>query len=287
MDAAQRAVRRRDFLAGVRDGVPIGLGYLAVAFSLGIAARSAGLNAFQGFLISLLNNASAGEYAAFTVIAADSGFVEMALITLITNARYLLMSCSLSQKFSPDTPLYHRLLVGYDVTDELFGIAIARPGYLDPFYSYGAFVPAIPGWAIGTALGVTAGSILPARVVSALSVALFGMFLAIIIPPSKKNPVVLGCVCVSFAASWLCSVLPLTLIRRPIRNRFLRSFLFYVPYVTLAVMTFPSILHTTSSPIAGLAALVLGIAAAWLGANLFQVAVGCCAIVLILEFFLV
>ena len=203
MDAAQRAVRRRDFLAGVRDGVPIGLGYLAVAFSLGIAARSAGLNAFQGFLISLLNNASAGEYAAFTVIAADSGFVEMALITLITNARYLLMSCSLSQKFSPDTPLYHRLLVGYDVTDELFGIAIARPGYLDPFYSYGAFVPAIPGWAIGTALGVTAGSILPARVVSALS-------LAIIIPPSKKNPVVLGCVCVSFAASWLCSVLPLT-----------------------------------------------------------------------------
>ena len=159
MDCAQRAERRRVFLAGVRDGVPIGLGYLAVAFSLGIAARNAGLNAFQGFLISLLNNASAGEYAAFTVIAADSGFLEMALITLITNARYLLMSCSLSQKFSPDTPLYHRLLVGYDVTDELFGIAIARPGYLDPFYSYGAFLPAIPGWAIGTALGVTAGQV--------------------------------------------------------------------------------------------------------------------------------
>ena len=210
MDAAQRAERRRVFLSGVRDGVPIGLGYLAVAFSLGIAARNAGLNALQGFLISLLNNASAGEYAAFTVIAADSGFLEMALITLITNARYLLMSCSLSQKFSPDTPLHHRLLVGYDVTDELFGIAIARPGYLDPFYSYGAFLPAIPGWAIGTALGVTAGSILPARLVSALSVALFGMFLAIIIPPSKKNPVVLGCVAVSFAASWLCTVLPLT-----------------------------------------------------------------------------
>lgn len=208
MDCAQRAERRRVFLAGVRDGVPIGLGYLAVAFSLGIAARNAGLNAFQGFLISLLNNASAGEYAAFTVIAADSGFLEMALITLITNARYLLMSCSLSQKFSPDTPLYHRLLVGYDVTDELFGIAIARPGYLDPFYSYGAFLPAIPGWAIGTALGVTAGDILAARLVSALSVALFGMFLAIIIPPSKKNPVVLGCVAVSFAASWLCTVLP-------------------------------------------------------------------------------
>ena len=208
MDCAQRAERRRVFLAGVRDGVPIGLGYLAVAFSLGIAARNAGLNAFQGFLISLLNNASAGEYAAFTVIAADSGFLEMALITLITNARYLLMSCSLSQKFSPDTPLYHRLLVGYDVTDELFGIAIARPGYLDPFYSYGAFLPAIPGWAIGTALGVTAGSILPARVVSALSVALFGMFLAIIIPPARNNRVLAGVVVISMAASFLFDKTP-------------------------------------------------------------------------------
>ena len=204
------AFDRRIFLNGMRDGVPIALGYFAVSFSLGIAARNAGLTPLQGFFASLLNNASAGEYAAFTLIAANATLFQVALITLIANARYLLMSCSLSQKFSPDTPLYHRLLVGYDVTDELFGIAIARPGYLDPFYSYGAFVHAIPGWAIGTALGVTAGSILPARVVSALSVALFGMFLAIIIPPSKKNPVVLGCVCVSFAASWLCSVLPLT-----------------------------------------------------------------------------
>lgn len=87
--------------------------------------------------------------------------------------------------------------------------------------------------------------------------------------------------------TYLIRVLPLTLIRREIRNRFLRSFLYYVPYVTLAVMTFPSILQATSSPIAGLAALILGIAAAWFGANLFQVAVGCCAVVLILEFFLV
>ena len=92
---------------------------------------------------------------------------------------------------------------------------------------------------------------------------------------------------VSAGVSLLIRELPLTLIRKPIKNRFLRSFLYYVPYVTLAVMTFPAILHATSSPIAGLAALVLGIAAAWLGANLFQVAVGCCAIVLILEFFLV
>ena len=92
---------------------------------------------------------------------------------------------------------------------------------------------------------------------------------------------------VSAGVSFLIRELPLTLIRKPIKNRFLRSFLYYVPYVTLAVMTFPAILHATSSPVAGLAALVLGIAAAWLGANLFQVAVGCCAIVLLLELFLV
>ena len=94
-------------------------------------------------------------------------------------------------------------------------------------------------------------------------------------------------IAVCAGVSFLIRELPLTLIRKPIKNRFLRSFLYYVPYVTLAVMTFPAILHATSSPVAGLAALVLGIAAAWFGANLFQVAVGCCAIVLILEFFLV
>jgi len=198
------------FREGFRDGIPIGLGYLAVSFSLGISAKQAGLTPLQGFVTSFLENASAGEYIAFTLIGAGATYIELCLMTIIANARYLLMSCALAQRFAPGTPFWHRLVIGYDVTDELFGIAIARPGYLDPFYSYGAFVPAIPGWAIGTALGVTAGSLLPARVVSALSVALFGMFLAIIIPPSKKNPVVLGCVCVSFAASWLCSVLPLT-----------------------------------------------------------------------------
>ena len=134
---------------GMRDGIPIGLGYLAVAFSLGIAARNAGLNAFQGFLVSILNNASAGEYAGFTTIAADASYLEIAIVTLIANARYLLMSCSLSQKFAPDTPLRHRLLVGYDVTDELFGLAISYDGWLDPHYMYGAILVAAPSWAVG------------------------------------------------------------------------------------------------------------------------------------------
>ena len=197
------------FLKGMKDAIPIGLGYLAVAFSLGIAARNAGMNAFQGFLMSMLNNASAGEYAGITVIAANSPYVEMAIVTLITNARYLLMSCAMGQRLKPGLSFGHRLLMGYDITDELFGIAIARPGYLEPFYTYGAMLTAIPCWATGTACGIIAGNIMPARVVSALSVSLFGMFLAIIIPPAKKDKVVAALIILAFAASYASSCLPL------------------------------------------------------------------------------
>ena len=115
------------------DSIPIALAYFAVAFSLGIMARKAGLTPFQGFLSSMLNHASAGEYAEFTVIEAGAPYIEMALVILITNARYLLMSCALAQRFSEDTPFIHRLFIAYDVTDKLFGITIARPGYLNPF----------------------------------------------------------------------------------------------------------------------------------------------------------
>ena len=126
------------FFNGVRDGIPIALGYFAVAFSLGIVARRAGLSPIQGFLSSLLNHASAGEYAEFTVIMANAPYVEMAFVILITNIRYLLMSCALSQKFNANTPLLHRFMVGFGITDEIFGISISRAGNLNPWYSYGA-----------------------------------------------------------------------------------------------------------------------------------------------------
>lgn len=196
------------FRDGMRDGIPIGLGYLAVSFSLGIAARNAGLTAFQGFLASLLNNASAGQYAGFTVIAANASYLEMILVTLIANARYLLMSGAMSQRMDPDMPLYHRFLMAYDNTDELFGIAIARPGYLNAYYTYGAVLIALPSWSIGTALGVIAGNLLPLRVVSAFSVALYGMFIAIIIPPARKNMCFAGLIFICFAASCAASRLP-------------------------------------------------------------------------------
>lgn len=144
-------------LSGLRDAVPVGLGYLAVSFSLGIVCKNAGMNVWESALLSLLNNASAGEYAALTVIAARASLWEMALLTLIANARYLLMSCALSQRLRPDMPIYHRLIIGFDITDELFGLAINRPGMLEPPYYYGAMIMAMPMWALGTALGVLAG----------------------------------------------------------------------------------------------------------------------------------
>lgn len=205
---ADKSSRRAVFLRGMKDGLPIGLGYLAVSFALGITAKNAGMTALQGFLMSALGVASAGEYAAITVIAAGASYLEMAVVTLIANARYLLMSFALSQRLSPETTLPQRLLIGYSVTDELFGIAVHQPKPLDPLYSYGSYLTAVPMWAIGTALGVIAGNILPLRVVSALSVALFGMFIAVIIPPAREDRVVLLFVALSFAASFAASRLP-------------------------------------------------------------------------------
>lgn len=197
------------FRDGVRDGIPIGLGYLAVSFSLGITARNIGLTALQGFWASLLCNASAGEYAGFTVIAAGTSYLEMALVILIVNARYMLMSCAMSQRLQPNLPLRHRLVMANYITDEIFGIAIARPGYFNPFYIYGAAMIASPLWAIGTALGTIAGNLLPLRLVSAFSVALYGMFLAVIIPPSRANKILAGIVAFCFAASYATSSLPM------------------------------------------------------------------------------
>lgn len=200
---------KRAFVSGLKDGIPIALGYFAVAFSLGIVAKKAGLSPFQGFLSSMLNHASAGEYAEFTVIMAGAPYLEMAFVILITNMRYLLMSCALSQKFDSSIPYAHRLLVGFGITDEIFGISVGKPGLLNPFYTYGAMLIALPSWAFGTAMGVVAGNILPASLVSALSVALYGMFIAIIIPAAKASKIVGGVIVVSFLASFVVSRIPL------------------------------------------------------------------------------
>lgn len=201
-------MKKNSILEGLRDGLPIGLGYFAVAFSLGIVAKNAGLSPLQGFIASFFNVASAGEYALFTSIQNSATYLEIAVITFVVNMRYLLMSCALSQRFDPKTPFIHRFFVGFGITDEIFGITIARPNYIEPIYNYSALVVAVPLWSLGTSLGIIAGNMLPARVVSALSVALYGMFIAIIVPPAKKNITIAIAVLVSFAASYCSTILP-------------------------------------------------------------------------------
>ncbi len=193
------------FKKGLKDGIPIALGYFAVSFTLGIMAKKAGLTAVQAMLAAALTNASAGGYAGFAVIAASGGYIEMAITQLIVNARYLLMSCALSQKLSPKISTLHRFLVAFDVTDEIFGISISVDGELNPYYNYGAMAVAIPGWATGTFFGVLMGNILPASIVSALSVGLYGMFLAIIIPPARKNKIIASLVVISMTLSFIFS----------------------------------------------------------------------------------
>lgn len=203
MHGQTRSDNRHIFAQGARDGIPIGLGYFAVAFSLGISAKAAGLDPVQAFIASLLTIASAGEYAAFTLIAAGASYLEMAAVIFITNCRYILMSCAMSQRTSPDESTGHRIGMGAFITDEIFGASISREGYLVPAYTYGLASTSVLPWALGTMFGVIAGNILPSSVVTALSVSIFGMFIAIIVPPSKKDSVVMGTVAVSFLLSWL------------------------------------------------------------------------------------
>ncbi|MBQ9459993.1 MAG: AzlC family ABC transporter permease [Oscillospiraceae bacterium] len=231
----ERDLLRRSILRGARDGFPIGLGYFAVAFSLGITAKAAGLSPMQGFLSSFLNHASAGEYALYSLIAAGAAYWEVAVVIFIANMRYLLMSAALSQRFSPDTPLVHRALVGFGITDEIFGLGIARPDWIVPAYLYSAFLLAELFWASGTAIGIVAGNILPASVVSALSVAIYGMFLAVIIPPARKEKLVGALVLVSFLCSYAFSVLPVV---RELSDG-MKTILLTVSISALAAVFFP------------------------------------------------
>jgi len=200
--------KKQWFMRGLRDGVPITLGYFAVSFTLGIAAKAAGMTALQAGVTSLLINASAGEFAGFTLMAAGASYLEVALMEMVANARYFLMSCALSQKLGDKVPLIPRLIIGFEVTDEIFGVSIAVPGRLDPWYTYGVIVCALPGWSLGTAMGVVMGNILPLRLVSALSVGLYGMFMAVIIPQARQDRRVAVLVAVSFLVSFAVNSLP-------------------------------------------------------------------------------
>ncbi|MCI9050768.1 MAG: AzlC family ABC transporter permease [Lachnospiraceae bacterium] len=197
------------FKKGLKDGVPIATGYLAVSFTLGIAAKKVGMNTFQATLMSFLNLTSAGEFAAIGLIGTGASYLEMAITQFIINIRYFLMSCALSQKLEKNLPFFHRFFLAFGITDEIFGLSVSVSGKLNPYYTYGMMTLAIPGWALGTCLGVITGNALSPRILSAFSVALYGMFLAVIVPPMRKNKILAGIVIISMFMSGLFSKLPI------------------------------------------------------------------------------
>ena len=193
---------------GLKDGIPIALGYFAVSFAFGIAAAKVGMHALQATLLSLMNVTSAGQLAALDVIAQKGSYFSMILLQLVINMRYFLMSASLSQRVDPSLPLRHRLGIAYGVTDEIFALSAVYPAPLAPRYTYGLISVAVPGWCLGTFLGAAAGEILPVRVISALGVAIYGMFLAIIIPETREKRPVLFAVGLAMAMSLAFTYLP-------------------------------------------------------------------------------
>lgn len=194
---------KSDFFRGMSHGIPIALGYLSVSFGFGIKAVSAGLSVFAATAISATNLTSAGQAAGVDIIAVGGTLIEMILVQLTINIRYSLMALSLSQKLDGKFSLPHRLVASYGITDEIFAVCSAQKQKLTPAYMYGIIFISAVGWITGTALGAAAGQLLPESVSSVLGIVLYGMFMAIIIPPARKQLNVLLVVVVSALASIL------------------------------------------------------------------------------------
>lgn len=196
------------YLAGLWDGVPIGLGYLSVSFTFGIIAVSMGIPLGYALLISMTNMTSAGQLAGISVIAAGGSYAEIALTQLIINLRYALMSLSLSQKLDDSFNIFSRLTTAFGITDEIFAVAAAKEREIGAKYMYGLITIPYIGWAAGTALGALAGAVLPKLICSALGIALYGMFIAIIVPPARKRPSLLIVIGAASGLSCLIRYLP-------------------------------------------------------------------------------
>ncbi len=197
------------FRMGIRDGLPIALGYLSVSFAFGIFATDAGLSIYEALLISMLNVTSAGQLAAVPIIASMGSFVELALTQLVINLRYALMSVSLSQKLGPSIKMRDRFVISFVNTDEVFAVSSGKSGRVGKKYMYGLILTPYIGWSLGTLLGAVAGNILPALVISALGIAIYAMFTAIVIPFARSGLKPFLCVAVAAAISLALFYIPL------------------------------------------------------------------------------
>ena len=196
------------FRQGVRDGLPIGLGYLSVSFGFGITAVSEGLRVLEALLISMTNLTSAGQVAGVTVIIAAGSLVEMVLTQLIINLRYSLMGITLTQRLDNGCTTRHRVLMSFGMTDEIFAVAASKTERDGPSYFYGLMILPYIGWAAGTLMGALAGQILPMEIRAALGIMIYAMFIAIVLPPAKRERGVLYAVLLAAALSCAVRYLP-------------------------------------------------------------------------------
>ncbi|MBO7452495.1 MAG: AzlC family ABC transporter permease [Clostridiales bacterium] len=185
--ARQTDSRSSDFKAGLMHGLPIGMGYLSVSFSFGVLAISMGLSWWQAILISLTNVTSAGQVAGIGIMSASGGLIEMAVSQLVINVRYSLMSISLSQKADSSFNWLSRIFLSFGITDEIFGVAMGHGDSFSRKYFAGLMVLPLFGWTLGTALGALIGSVLPAFLIDSLSIGIYGMFIAIVLPVARKK----------------------------------------------------------------------------------------------------
>lgn len=197
-----------NFREGLRNGIPICLGYFSVSFAFGIFSVSNGLTVWEALLISMTNVTSAGQLAAVPIIAGGGTLIELAVSMFVINMRYALMSVSLSQKLGKSVRTVDRFLIAFVNTDEVFAVASSKSGSVGRLYLFGLILTPYLGWSAGTLIGAVAGNILPAIVVSALGVAIYGMFLAIIIPPAKKSRHTALCIAVAVALSCMFRYIP-------------------------------------------------------------------------------
>ena len=199
---------RQTYIQGIKQGIPVGLGYLVVSFTIGIAARKASLTAAQATVMSFTNLTSAGQFASFALIASGAPYLEMVISQAVINLRYCLMSCALSQKLDSRLAFHHRLFLAMGVTDEIFGLSIAQRGKLNPWYTYGVMSVAIPGWTLGTLAGVLSTGVLPRTFLNAMNMALYGMFIAVFMPAAREDKKLIPVIFLSMALSALVQALP-------------------------------------------------------------------------------
>lgn len=196
------------FIEGMKASIPIALGYFAVSMAYGMAAIIQGLTVTESVIISLTNLTSAGQFAGTTLICAGASLIELIMTELIINARYFLMSISLAQKTGGKLPLWQRMLMAYGITDEIYAVAISSKGNLRFSWFMGLVIPTVVGWTMGTLGGALASSFLPADLVNALGLAMYGMFIAIFVPAARKEKSVAVCVLIAIALSCLFAFTP-------------------------------------------------------------------------------